>query len=266
MGVTVNYSAPDTFDMVKMGQLIDAAVRQEARRASSSRSRTPTRSARAIQKCRRGRHPGDLRELRLRRLREPRHPDPRRPGRDVAGQGGRREAWRPPASRTPSASTRRSATPASTPAATASPKGLGAGGKSTVLQVDLKDPTTGAAEDRRPPSRPTRRSTASWPSARPAPTPALAALEAAGQTGKIKLGTFDLSPDVLAGDHRRHDGLRHRPAAVPPGLPADRVPHPTTSSTASCRAAACRSRPARASSPRTTSPPSSRQRRDHPLG
>ena len=26
MGVTVNYSAPDTFDMVKMGQLIDAAV------------------------------------------------------------------------------------------------------------------------------------------------------------------------------------------------------------------------------------------------
>lgn len=29
MGVTVNYSAPDTFDMVKMGQLIDAAVAKQ---------------------------------------------------------------------------------------------------------------------------------------------------------------------------------------------------------------------------------------------
>ena len=32
MGVKVNYSAPDTFDMVKMGQLIDAACAKKPHR------------------------------------------------------------------------------------------------------------------------------------------------------------------------------------------------------------------------------------------
>ena len=40
MGVAVEYQAPETFDMVAMAQLIDAAVAAEPE-ASSSRSRTP---------------------------------------------------------------------------------------------------------------------------------------------------------------------------------------------------------------------------------
>ena len=42
--------------------------------------------------------------------------------------------------------------------------------------------------------------------------------------GKIKLDTFDISPEVLELDHRRRDGLRHGRPAVPDGLPAGDLP------------------------------------------
>ena len=79
MGVNVEYSAPHTFDMNEMAQLIDAAVRQEAagpRRLDPGRHRARAQH----QVGGRRRHPGHLRQLRIRRAREPGHPDPRRTG------------------------------------------------------------------------------------------------------------------------------------------------------------------------------------------
>ena len=109
MGVTVNYTAPDTFDMVKMAQLIDAAV---AKKPQRPRRLDPGRDgARAEhQEGHRRRDPGHLDELRLGRLRRPRHHDPRRPDRVPGRPSAPASDARPPASRTPSASTRKSAT------------------------------------------------------------------------------------------------------------------------------------------------------------
>ena len=42
----------------------------------------------------------------------------------------------------------------------------------------------------------------------------------------VKIATFDLSTDVQNRAPEQHDGVRRRPAAVPPGLPADPVPVP----------------------------------------
>ncbi len=78
MGVKVNYSAPDTFDMIKMARS-STPPSPRTRKAWSSRSRTRPRSGRASRRPS-PRDPGDLGELRLGRLRQPRRPDPRRAG------------------------------------------------------------------------------------------------------------------------------------------------------------------------------------------
>ncbi len=89
MGVTVNYSAPDAeSDMVKMSQLIDAAVAKKPQRPR--RLDPERRGAVALdQEGDRGRYPGRLDELGLRRLPRPGHQGPRRPDR-VPGRPRRR--------------------------------------------------------------------------------------------------------------------------------------------------------------------------------
>jgi len=54
--------------------------------------------------------------------------------------------------------------------------------------------------------------------------PAIQALESAGKLGKLKFGTFDLSPTILEDCGQRPDGFLHRPTTVPAGLPTGRVP------------------------------------------
>jgi simple sugar transport system substrate-binding protein len=120
MGVKVNYSAPDTFDMVKMGQLIDAAC---AKNPSGLVISLPDATALgpSVKKCVDAGIPVISANS----------------GSDTFASlgilthvGQEESRARLPAcacwllaARTPSASTRRSATPPSTPAATASPKG-----------------------------------------------------------------------------------------------------------------------------------------------
>ena len=59
------------------------------------------------------------------------------------------------------------------------------------------------------------------------PDIAVAARDAvAGASSEAKVATFDLSGDVDEGDPGRRDPVRGRPAAVPAGLPAGRLPHP----------------------------------------
>ena len=54
--------------------------------------------------------------------------------------------------------------------------------------------------------------------------PSLAAVKDAGKTGKINVGTFDLSAGFLKAVAVGRGGVRYRPAAVPAGLSASRVP------------------------------------------
>ena len=70
------------------------------------------------------------------------------------------------------------------------------GGSSRVLEIRLQDPA--GAQRASPRRSPPAGSTASSRSARAAPSPALAALRAGGLTDKVKLATFDLSPEVLS--------------------------------------------------------------------
>ena len=76
MGVSVNYSAPDTFDMVKMGQLIDAAC---AKQPSGLVISLPDATALgpSVTKCITLGYPRHLRKLRLRFLQGARDPGPR---------------------------------------------------------------------------------------------------------------------------------------------------------------------------------------------
>ena len=55
--------------------------------------------------------------------------------------------------------------------------------------------------------------------------PALAAIEEAGLADQIAIGSFDLSPTMLAGDRRGQGAVRHRRAAVPHRLLSGGVPH-----------------------------------------
>ena len=89
MGVKVEYAAPDTFDMPKMAQLIDAAVAKKP--AGLVVSIPDTDRPRPVDpEGRRRGHPGGLGELRLGRVQGARRPHPRRPGRGDRGRGGRR--------------------------------------------------------------------------------------------------------------------------------------------------------------------------------
>ena len=110
MGVTVNYSAPDAeSDMVKMSQLIDAAVAKKPQGLVVSIPNAEALVA-VDQEGDRGRYPGRLDELGLRRLPATwaSRPTSARPSSRPASAPV--SASRRPASRTPSASTRRSAT------------------------------------------------------------------------------------------------------------------------------------------------------------
>ena len=85
-------------------------------------------------------------------------------------------------------------------------------------------------------------------------SPALAALRAGGLASKVKLATFDLSPEVLTRAARRAAAVRDRPAALPAGLPAgdDAGPEQALRRSSPTRARSCS--PARTSSRRTTRP------------
>ena len=52
------------------------------------------------------------------------------------------------------------------------------------------------------------------------------ALITSAPASKPKIATFDLNSGVQQDLTERFDGVRDRSAAVPPGLPADRVPRP----------------------------------------
>jgi simple sugar transport system substrate-binding protein len=193
MGVSVNYSAPDTFDMVKMGQLIDAAC---AKQPSGLVISLPDATALgpSVTKCVTAGIPvisansgsdaykalGILTHV----------------GQDEAQAG--------------TAAGERMAAAGGTNAICVNQEVGNAGldarcngfaegfapGKSTVLQVDLKDPTTAqqkiAAALTADPTIDTVMALGPTGS-----TPTIAALKQMGNTS-IKVGTFDLSQDVLA--------------------------------------------------------------------
>ena len=115
-----------------------------------------------------------------------------------AGRRGRRADGPRRASSARCASTRRAATPGSTSAAAASPTGLArTGGTLAPLPVPLQDPraSRSAGSPRRSRQAP---STASSRSARAARSRRSTPCAPAGSPARVKLATFDLSPDVLA--------------------------------------------------------------------
>jgi len=195
MGVKVNYTAPDTFDMVKMGQLIDAAVAKKpsalvislpdatalgnsvkAAVAANIPVFTINSGSDTFQSLGVLAHIGQTEEIAGR------------------GAGDRMAAAGVKNALCINQEVGNAALELRCKGFTA---GIEAGGgKSKVVQVDLKDPTG------------SQQSIAAALSADTAvdgiltlgPTgaaPALAALSAGGMLGKIKLATFDLSKDVL---------------------------------------------------------------------
>jgi simple sugar transport system substrate-binding protein len=191
MGVTVNYSAPDTFDMVKMGQLIDAACAKKPQGLVISLP-DATALGPSVTKCIQAGIPvisansGSDAFAKLGILTHV--------GQDetVAGEGA--GAKMKAAGGTVAICVNQEVGNAGLDARC---KGFADGfapGKSTVLGVDLKDPTTAqqkiAAALTADPTIDTVMALGPTGSA-----PALLAIK--GNT-KIKLATFDLSKDVLA--------------------------------------------------------------------
>jgi simple sugar transport system substrate-binding protein len=191
MGVTANYSAPDTFDMVKMAQLIDAACAKKPQGLVISLP-DATALGPSVTKCIQAGIPvisansgsdaykalGILTHV----------------GQDetVAGQGAGEKMKA--AGGTNAICVNQEVGNAGLDARC---KGFadGFGGKSTVLGVDLKDPTTAqqkiAATLTADPTIDTVMALGPTGS-----TPALAAIQSLSGR-KINLGTFDLSADVL---------------------------------------------------------------------
>ena len=139
-----------------------------------------------------GRHPGRLDQLRQRRLPAPRRARPRRPGRGPRGAGGRAAARRRGRAAARCASTSRSATPASTRAAAAwrrrCARSAGARGCCRSSTTTRARPSRIArAVDGRRRRRRARHQLARRARRRP---------RALAGTG-VKIGTFDLGPDVL---------------------------------------------------------------------
>ena len=111
LGITVNYHAPETFDIPAMAALIDTAVAAEPDGIVISNP-DPEGLADAIAGRRERGHPGREHQLGRRRLPGARHPDPRGPDRVHRGPGGRpahgrgrrhEHALRQPGSRQPGA-------------------------------------------------------------------------------------------------------------------------------------------------------------------
>jgi simple sugar transport system substrate-binding protein len=193
MGVSVNYSAPDTFDMVKMGQLIDAAC---AKQPSGLVISLPDATALgpSVTKCVSAGIPvisansgsdaykalGILTHV----------------GQDEAQAGNAAGARMAEAGGKNAICVNQEVGNAGLDARC---NGFAEGfapGTSTVLQVDLKDPTTAqqkiAAALTADPTIDTVMALGPTGS-----TPTIAALKQMGNTA-IKVGTFDLSQDVLA--------------------------------------------------------------------
>ncbi len=193
MGVKVNYSAPDTFDMVKMSQLIDAAC---AKKPSGLVISLPDAVALgpSVTKCVQAGIPvisansGSDTYAKLGILTHV--------GQDesIAGQaaGARMKA----AGGTNAICVNQEVGNAGLDARCNGFKDGFAPGKMTVLQVDLKDPTTAqqkiAAAITADPTIDTVMALGPTGS-----TPTIAALKQLNNT-KIKVGTFDLSKDVLS--------------------------------------------------------------------
>ena len=82
---------------------------------------------------------------------------------------------------------------------------------------------------------------ASWRSTRTSRSPRATPIK--GASSDAKLATFDLSGDVMKGIKAGEIAVRGRPAAVPAGLPAGRVPDALQARTPTPSAAACRCSP-----------------------
>jgi simple sugar transport system substrate-binding protein len=193
MGVTVNYSAPDTFDMAKMSQLIDAACAKKPQGLVISLPDAEALGA-SVKKCISGGVPvisansGSDTYASLGILTHV--------GQDESVAGKAAGAKMKDAGGTNAICVNQEVGNAALDARCAGFAEGFAPGKSTVLQVDLKDPTTaqqkiGAALTADPTIDTVM---ALGPTGA---TPALAAVKALNNT-KIKLATFDLSKDVLA--------------------------------------------------------------------
>ena len=193
MGVTVNYSAPDTFDMAKMSQLIDAACAKKPQGLVISLPDAEALGP-SVTKCIQGGIPvisansGSDTYAKLGILTHV--------GQDESVAGKAAGAKMKDAGGTNAICVNQEVGNAALDARCAGFAEGFAPGKSTVLQVDLKDPTTaqqkiGAALTADPTIDTVM---ALGPTGA---TPALAAVKALNNT-KIKLATFDLSKDVLA--------------------------------------------------------------------
>lgn len=193
MGVSVNYSAPDTFDMVKMGQLIDAAC---AKSPSGLVISLPDATALgpSVTKCIQAGIPvisansgSDAYKALgiLTHVGQDEAQAGKAAGERMAAAGGKNAICVNQEVGNAGLDAR----------CNGFAEGFGPG-KSTVLQVDLKDPTTAqqkiAAALTADPTIDTVMALGPTGS-----TPTIAALKQMGNTS-IKVGTFDLSKDVLA--------------------------------------------------------------------
>ena len=193
MGVKVNYSAPDTFDMVKMGQLIDAAC---AKKPSGLVISLPDAVALgpSVTKCVQAGIPvisansGSDAYAKLGILTHV--------GQDEAIAGNAAGVRMKDAGGKNAICVNQEVGNAGLDARCNGFKDGFAPGKMTVLQVDLKDPTTAqqkiAAAITADPTIDTVMALGPTGS-----TPTIAALKQLNNT-KIKVGTFDLSKDVLS--------------------------------------------------------------------
>lgn len=193
MGVSVNYSAPDTFDMVKMGQLIDAAC---AKKPSGLVISLPDATALgpSVTKCITSGIPvmsansgSDAYEALgiLTHVGQDEAQAGKAAGERMAAAGGKNAVC--------------VNQEVGNAGLDARCNGFAEGfapGKSTVLQVDLKDPTTAQQKIAAALTADSTIDTvmALGPTGS---TPTIAALKQMGNSS-IKVGTFDLSQDVLA--------------------------------------------------------------------
>ena len=189
LDVLVDYQSPDVYSLERMSALIDQAV---ATKPDGLVVSIPEPGlAPAIRRAVAGGHPGRLDQLRQRRLPVARRARPRRPGRGPRGAGGRAPAGRrgraARAVHQPAGRQHRASTPAA------------AGWRRRCARSAA---LARAADRRRRPAHAAAGSRAPWP-----PTGAdgvlatnslggLAAAEGARRAG-VKIGTFDLGPDVL---------------------------------------------------------------------
>ena len=217
-GVATSYRAPDTYDIERMSEHDRRGGQRPARRARGLAARRG--GARAGDQARRaGRDPGRDDQLRQRPVPQARRARPRRAARVQGRRGAPASGSRARACDTRCASTRSSATPGWRSAAAGIETAMKrVGGTLRELGVDVQDATDAR---RKIAAAVSGGSVDGMMTLGPGGAePALTALSASGLDRRIKLATFDLSPEVLAAVRDEQDAVRRRPAAVPAGLPA----------------------------------------------